>query len=348
MKKPKHILVIRLSAMGDVAMAVPALTCMQKEYPEVRLTVLTRKFFAPIFSSLPNVEVFEADLHGAHKGIGGLKRLADTLRARKIDAVADLHNVLRSNILKRFFRFYRIPVKQIDKARAEKKALTRERNKRFQKLKSTQQRYADVFEALGYPIDLSEFQGLDKIKVSSNLFRVVGKQPYKWVGVAPFAQHASKIYPPKLMEKVLEQLNSLDNVRVFLFGGPDEKSVLQSWEDRFSHVTSMVGKLNLEQELALISNLDAMLSMDSGNGHLAANFKVPVITLWGLTHPYTGFAPYKQPQALQLLPDLEKYPLIPTSVYGNKVPSGYEDAMKTIAPITVVKKIKEVLSSEKK
>lgn len=347
MKKPKHILVIRLSAMGDVAMAVPALTCMHMAYPEVRLIVLTRKFFSPIFSSLPNVEVFEADVHGSHKGIGGLKRLADSLRAKNIDAVADLHNVLRSNILKRFFRFYGIQVKQIDKGRVEKKALTRERNKRFQQLKSTHQRYADVFEALGYPIDLSQFKGLDKIKVSSKLFQVVGRQPYKWVGVAPFAQHASKIYPLKLMEKVLEQLNDLDNVRIFLFGGPDENSVLQSWEGRFSHVTSIVGKLSLEQELSLISNLDAMLSMDSGNGHLAANYKVPVITLWGLTHPYTGFAPFKQSQALQLLPDLEKYPLIPTSVYGNKVPSGYEDAMKTIAPKNVVHRIKEVLSSEK-
>lgn len=328
-------------------MAVPALACMQKDYPEVRLTVLTRKFFAPIFSSLRNVEVFEADVHGAHKGIGGLKRLADVLRARNIDAVADLHNVLRSNILKRFFRFSGIVVKQIDKGRAEKKALTRAGNKRFQQLKSTHQRYADVFEALGYPLDLSEFQGLDKIKISSSLFQVVGKQPYKWVGVAPFAQHASKIYPPKLMAKVLEQLEGLDNLRVFLFGGPDEQSVLQAWDDLFPHVTSMVGKLSLDQELALISNLDLMLSMDSGNGHLAANYKVPVITLWGLTHPYTGFAPYKQPQELQLLPDLEQYPLIPTSVYGNKVPSGYEDAMKTITPGTVVKRIKKVLTLER-
>lgn len=328
-------------------MAVPALACMQKAYPEVRLTILTRNFFAPIFSSLPNVEVFEADVHGAHKGIGGLKRLADVLRARNIDAVADLHNVLRSNILKRFFRFNRIRVKQIDKGRVEKKALTRVRNKRFQQLKSTHQRYADVFEALGYPLDLSEFQGLDKIKISSSLFQVVGKQPYKWVGVAPFAQHASKIYPPKLMERVLEQLEGLDNIRVFLFGGPDEQSVLQAWDDRFAHVTSMVGKLSLDQELTLISNLDLMISMDSGNGHLAANYKVPVITLWGLTHPYTGFAPYKQPEELQLLPDLEQYPLIPTSVYGNKVPSGYEDAMKTITPRTVVNKIKEALNSER-
>lgn len=339
-------MVIRLSAMGDVAMAVPVMACMQKDYPEVRLTVLTKKFFAPIFSSLPNVEVFEADVHGAHKGIGGLKRLADVLRARNIDAVADLHNVLRSNILKRFFKFNGIGVKQIDKGRAEKKALTRARNKRFQQLKSTHQRYADVFESLGYPLDLSEFQGLEKIKISSSLSQVVGNQPYKWVGVAPFAQHASKIYPPKLMVQVLEQLKDVDNVRVFLFGGPDEQAVLQDWDEHFPHVTNMVGKLSLDQELALISNLDAMLSMDSGNGHLAANYKIPVITLWGLTHPYTGFAPYKQPQALQLLTDLEKYPLIPTSVYGNKVPSGYEDAMKTIAPRTVVKIIKEVLASE--
>ena len=345
MQKPRHILVIRLSAMGDVAMVVPVLSCLQENYPELRITVLTRRFFTPIFSSLSNVEVFEADVKGVHKGLGGLKRLADSLRAKNIDAVADLHDVLRSNILKRFFKFNGIPVKQIKKGRTEKKALTRTVNKRFQQLKSTHQRYAEVFETLGYPVDLSEFQGLNKLKLPPSVSEIVGNQPYKWLGIAPFAQHASKIYPPKLMEEVLARLQEIEGLKIFLFGGPDEQSILQRWANQFSSVSCVVGKLSFEEELSLISNLDTMVSMDSGNGHIAANYGVPVITLWGLTHPFTGFAPFRQAKSLQLLPDLKQYPQIPTSVYGNKVPSGYEDAMKTITPSAVVKKIKEVLSS---
>lgn len=149
------------------------------------------------------------------------------------------------------------------------------------------------------------------------------------------------------MEQVLSRLNELKGLRIFLFGGPDEASVLEEWESRFSQVKNMAGKIAFSQELALISNLDVMLSMDSGNGHLAANYGVPVITLWGLTHPYAGFAPFRQPPELQLLTDRKQYPLIPTSIYGNVVPSGYENAMKTISPITVVKKVKEALSLPK-
>lgn len=344
MQKPKHILVIRLSAMGDVAMTVPVLSCMQKAYPEVRITLLTRKFFVPIFAQLPNVEVYDADVKGKHKGLGGLKRLSGELRIKKIDAVADLHNVLRSNILKRFFRFYGIPVKQIKKGRAEKNALTRSQNKQFQQLKSTHRRYAEVFEALGFQLDLAEFEYLEKIKLSPELTKELGNQPIKWVGVAPFAQHPSKIYPLKLMEQVLAKLDELAGLHIFLFGGPDEASVLEEWESQFSQVKSMAGKTPFSQELALISNLDVMLSMDSGNGHLAANYGVPVITMWGLTHPYAGFAPFRQPPELQLLTDRHQYPLIPTSIYGNVMPSGYENAMKTISPASVVKKVKEALS----
>jgi ADP-heptose:LPS heptosyltransferase len=50
----------------------------------------------------------------------------------------------------------------------------------------------------------------------------------------------------------------------------------------------MAGKMKLQQELALISNLDVMVSMDSGNAHIAAMLGVKYHTL-GATHPYAGF-----------------------------------------------------------
>ncbi|MEO0528703.1 MAG: glycosyltransferase family 9 protein, partial [Bacteroidota bacterium] len=103
------------------------------------------------------------------------------------------------------------------------------------------------------------------------------------------------------------------------------------------------GKLTFQEELALISNLDLMLSMDSGNAHLAAMYGIPVVTLWGVTHPYAGFYPIKQARDNALLANRDKYPLIPTSVYGNKMPSGYEKAMETISPEAVFQKIEMIL-----
>jgi ADP-heptose:LPS heptosyltransferase len=129
-------------------------------------------------------------------------------------------------------------------------------------------------------------------------------------------------------------------LKVFLFGGGKaEKKKLKRIAALFPNVTSLAGKLTFEEEISLISNLDVMLSMDSGNAHLAAMYGVPVVSLWGVTHPYAGFKPFGQPMENSLLPDLQKYPAIPTSVYGNKVPAGYEDVMRTIPPEKVVKKV---------
>ncbi len=345
MKTPKHILIIRLSAMGDIAMTIPVLKNLSAEYPGMKFTVLTRKFFAPIFEDLPNVSIFEADVEGKHKGIPGLKKLAKELKNEGIDAVADLHNVLRSKILKTYFQFYGIPVKQINKGRSGKKSLTRPNNKIFKQLKTTHQRYAEVFDALGLPVDISSFEFLKKKTLSPKVRKIAGNEPKKWLGIAPFAQHTSKVYPLDLMKEVLRQLEKNEQLQIFLFGGgATEKDILSEWGEEFSNVINMAGKISFKDELALISNLDAMLSMDSGNGHLAANYGIPVISMWGLTHPFTGFAPYGQPKTNNLIPDLKKYPQIPTSVYGKTVPEGYEDAMRTITPEMVVKKIEEKVS----
>ena len=102
-KDLKHILVIRGSAMGDVAMTVPVLRAFTEQYPKIKVTVLTRKFFKPFFRSLDNVTVFAIDVKEKHKGLLGLYKLSREIKLLNIDAVADLHNVLRTKILKTFF-----------------------------------------------------------------------------------------------------------------------------------------------------------------------------------------------------------------------------------------------------
>ncbi|MCM4159194.1 glycosyltransferase family 9 protein [Antarcticibacterium flavum] len=342
--KKEHILVIRLSAMGDVAMLVPVLRVVTATYPHLKITVLTRKFFAPLFKGIPNVEVYDADVTGVHAGVIGLGKLAQELRDLEITAVADMHDVLRSNILKTVFCFYGLTVKQINKGRTEKKELTAFNNKVFKQLRSTHQRYADVFSHLRYPINLEDHSYPEKQKLSPNTREITGKDLKKWVGIAPYAQHDSKVYPEDLLMQVLEDLEKDPNMKIFLFGGGKaEKQKLDQIAGNYKNTISLAGRLTFEEELALISNLDIMLSMDSGNAHLAAMYGIPVVSLWGVTHPFAGFKPFGQPMENSLFPDLHKYPAIPTSIYGNKVPVGYEEVMRTIAPQKVVEKIKNPL-----
>ena len=118
-KLPRHILVIRNSAMGDVAMVPHALRALREAYPDVRVTVLTRPLFKPFFAGL-DVDFLEADYAGRHKGLRGLLRLAGEARRRGIDAVADVHGVLRSRIVGLLLRLHGMPAARIDKGRIEK------------------------------------------------------------------------------------------------------------------------------------------------------------------------------------------------------------------------------------
>ncbi len=335
-----NVLVIRLSAMGDVAMTVPVLQTFRATYPDVKLTVLTREFFAPMFSDIENLMVYPADVTKKHKGLIGLHKLAKELRKLQITAVADLHNVLRSNILKSIFLVYGIKVVQIDKGRSEKKGLTRSKNKDFKQLKTTHQRYADVFEALGYPINLNKHTFPERQKLTKEITELTPNSTKKWLGIAPFAQYDSKTYPLELMIKVIEELDQSDQFEIFLFGGGKrEAGILNNISSKYKSTVNVLGKLSFADELKLIGNLDAMLSMDSGNAHLAAMFGVPTITLWGVTHPFAGFMPFGQSIENAILPNLAQYEQVPTSIYGNKVPQGYEKVMYTIKPETVVKAI---------
>jgi ADP-heptose:LPS heptosyltransferase len=345
MKRPSHILVIRLSAMGDVAMTVPVLNQLLDTYPKLKITVLTKPFFAHLFEHIERIKVIKAEVKTKHRGISGLWLLAKQLHKLKIDSIADLHNVLRSRILCGFLKLHGYEYFRIDKGRAEKKALTRSNNKNFKPLKSTHQRYADVFKKLKLPLEKNVQIDKNQLSISSEVESSLKlDKSKKWIGIAPFAAHAPKQYPLKLMKKVISKLNEEKDVHILLFGGgKKEIEKLKTLSKSFSNCENVAGRFSFSEELQLISNLDVMVSMDSGNGHLAAMFGVEVITIWGATHPYAGFAPYGQTTEQQLLPNLEKYPLLPTSIYGNKKVKGYKKVMHDITPENVYQKIKPYL-----
>jgi ADP-heptose:LPS heptosyltransferase len=337
---------MRLSAMGDVAMTVPVVRALANQYPELKITVISRPFFQPFFNGIPNLHFFPFDEKERHKGIVGLWRLFQDLKPLHIDAFADLHNVLRSKVLRTLFSLSGKKTAFVDKGRAEKKALTRAENKIFQPLTTMFERHQLVLESLGFPIDLSRPQFPAKAKISEPELTTIVAQSKKLIGIAPFAQYDSKVYPLDLMQEVIDTLAQNQEHTILLFGGgQNEKEQLQSLVGNKTNVLNMAGKIPFQEELNLISNLDVMLSMDSGNGHIAAMLGVPVVTLWGATHPYAGFLPFNQTLDNALVSDRNQYPNLPTSVYGNKKVAGYENAMRTILPEQVVALIESIIKS---
>lgn len=341
--RPKHILISRLSALGDVAMVVPIVLGLRQQYPTLKITMLSRPFFEPMFQDIPDLQFYPIDLDKKHKGVPGLYKLFKELSLLDIDAFADLHNVLRSQILGFFFKMHGTPVVILDKGRSDRKKLTIQKPKTIAPIKSVFERATDVFGQLNLPITLSSINLLKKLDLSPEIIKVTGEKNCNWVGIAPFAAFDTKMYPLDLMETVIEILTE-GNLMIFLFGGgKKEAEILENIALKNENCISLAGKINFKDELKVISNLNLMLGMDSGNGHLAAMYGVPVLTLWGNTHPFAGFKPFRQPEENSLTPDLIKYPLLPTSVYGKKIVDGYEDCMTDIAPEEVVQKVNQLL-----
>jgi ADP-heptose:LPS heptosyltransferase len=211
-KPIKHIAVIRLSAMGDVAMTVPVIRAFVAQHPDVKITVISRPFFKPFFDTIPEVSFYAVDLENRHKGFLGIFRLFKELEEMGVDALADLHNVLRSKILAFFFQLHNLKVVTVDKGRSEKKKLTRAKNKVFRQLPSMVIQHIQVFRKLGFPVEIQN-------PIFPKLMAYTGQKKEKWIGIAPFAQYESKVYPLDLMQKVIDALSENLNYKIFLFGG---------------------------------------------------------------------------------------------------------------------------------
>jgi ADP-heptose:LPS heptosyltransferase len=338
MKPGKHILVLRFSSMGDVAMTVPVIKAMLQQNADVHITVVSRPAFSGFFDGIERLNFFSVELKNDYKGIGGIIKLYRAIRdSRVYNAVADLHDTLRSKVLRTMFQLSGRPVAFIDKGRDEKKLLTRFPKKVLKPLKRTTERYADVFRKLGFPVVLED-QLVHQSEPLTDEFKVItGDKTQPWIGVTPFAQYNGKIFPLEKMEMVLAALEQ-QNVKVFLFGGtPMDKEICEGWEHKFNNVISTVRKLTMQQELALISNLNVMLSMDSAGMHLASLRGTPAVSIWGATHHYAGFLGYGQSEENIVADSIE---CRPCSIYGNK-PCFRKDyaCMHNINPQTVVDKL---------
>lgn len=298
----KNILAYRFSAFGDVAMTAVVFREILEQNPDVRIIIVSRKGFADLFRGIDRL-VFHGINLDEYDGISGLMRLANELyKQYPISAIANLHDVIRTKILDRIFRFKGIEVFKIDKGKKEKEALTNIWNLNKYQLKPTVERYADVFRAMGIPVELSH-----QLRVS-----VKNKAG---IGVAPFAQHRGKVMPLDKTFTLVKQLAQYHKV-FFFGGGKKECEILEAWERQIPNTESLAGKLSLSEELDRIAHLKVMISMDSANMHLASLVGTRCISVWGATHHFAGFLGYGQNE--RDIVHIKDFTCRPCSVFGDK------------------------------
>ncbi|WP_133441061.1 MULTISPECIES: glycosyltransferase family 9 protein [Chryseobacterium] len=297
-----RILAYRFSAFGDVAMTVPVFTEFLQQNPDVQVVMVSRDNFKDLFEGIPNL-IFRGIDVDDYKGFWGLRKLGRTLlKEYRPDYIADLHDVIRTKTLDLFFIKNGFKVFKINKGKEEKEALTDVWNLDKKKLKPTSERYADVFRAMNFNLELSHQYPQKNITK-------------KGIGIAPFAQHKGKMLP---LEKTFEVVKILaQNHKVYFFGGgKNEITVLGDWQRQIPNTENLAGKLNLKEELQKIAELEVMISMDSANMHLASLVGTRCISVWGSTHPYAGFLGYGQSE--NDIVQVKDLTCRPCSVFGDK------------------------------
>lgn len=342
-RKPETVLVSRLSALGDVAMTLPTLYSACRANPSTRFVMLTKPLPARMFMNAPdNLTVLGVDFDG-YKGPAGIWRLCGELcRDYAVGGYVDLHNVLRTRLLRLFMRLRGVRVTCVDKGRREKKALCRRSDKRMMALMPMTARYRDTFRRAGIGLDdgFTDIFGGEMPELSPSL--PVKEAGERWLAVAPFAAHEGKVYPLPLMESVVDEFASRPGYRIFIFGaGEKEREMIDGLVKGRGNVVSMAElHLGLEAELSLMAHCDVMLSMDSANMHLASLVGCPVVSIWGATHPYTGFygRGQKPENAVQTA-----LPCRPCSIYGNRpCLRGDYMCLEALPPETVIARIDKV------
>ena len=316
-----HLLVTRFSSLGDVALCLPAMRAVLDARPDVRITFITRPKFASLFQLQERLSVFEADVDLNYRGPLGIVQLARDVEKQmgKVNGFVDLHDNLRTSILKVYFRGKGKRVSTYRKGRKEKKALLGALlNNEI--LPHTTVRYLEAFiPFIGQELPPLPSPPLFQITEEDQLLALRFFQSLEpnegVVGIAPFAQHALKCLPEIEIRRYARQLVAQGYHVCWLGGGIQEKRVLEKWSE--SGMSNLAGRFPLSLELALLKHFKWLVVMDSGNMHLGALSGTPLISVWGPTHPALGFGPYWQPESVVQVP-IEELSCRPCSVFGNK------------------------------
>lgn len=328
----RKLLLIRFSALGDVAMTIPMIRAFNRAFPDVELSMLSKAFPLTIFSFESGLNTIAFDPQ-KYRGLFGLWQLSKLIVAEGITDVADLHFSLRSRILCFFLRWRGLNISQRTKQRRLRRQWTRKGPKPKELLDTQVQAYLKTIARLGFLLE-------EKVLLDEIVRNRVSAE-FQKVGIAPFAAHKHKTYPIGLTAELLKQLST--KYRTVLFGAKGiESQQFDQWvSDGIAHENAATR--SFEMQIQEIQSLGVMISMDSANGHIAANYGVPVITIWGATAPSCGFSVLAQPDENQFLPDPEKYPFLPSSIFGKRTFKGYESAMASIDPQVILERVNQLM-----
>jgi lipopolysaccharide heptosyltransferase II len=346
----RHVLCVRLDALGDVLMTGPALRAIKEARPGARITLLTSPSGAAAARLLPEVDevlVHEAPWMKATppRANGRLDReLVRTLRGLGADA-AVIFTVYSQNPLPaamlchladiplRLAHCRENPYQLLTNWVPEPEPQTLTRHEVSRQL--------DLVAAVGYHTADARMS----IRVTAAARRRVlallegaGLHPGRpWLVVHPGATAASRRYPPELFAAAARQLVLDVRMQVVFTGSEAEATLVEDIRGAMAAPSlSLAGRLDLEELAALIAEAPLLIANNTGPLHLASSVGTAVVALYALTNPQ--HTPWRVPHRL-LHHDVScKY------CYKSSCPEGHHDCLRKVPPESVVEAVWSLLA----
>ncbi|MGV3505200.1 MAG: glycosyltransferase family 9 protein [Adhaeribacter sp.] len=317
----KKILILRFSSIGDIVLTTPVIRALKKQVPQARVHYATKRQFQAVVAANPYLDKI-------HYLDGNLNELVKELRQEQFDFVVDLHNNLRSRLIR--FKLG-VPGESFDKLNFRKWLLV---NLKWGQMPQVHivDRYLAAAGRLGVRND---GQGLDYFIPAGEEVALSDLPPEVQQGYAAFAigaQHATKKLPVDKMISLCEKISQ----PIVLLGGKEDRQTGELIAAHFARqheaaptrIYNACGLYTLNQSASLVRQAEMVFSHDTGLMHVAAAFRKKIVSIWGNTIPGFGMYPYKTEFSVLERPGL---PCRPCSKIGyRECPQGHFKCMREI------------------
>ncbi|MFC1502227.1 lipopolysaccharide heptosyltransferase II [bacterium] len=341
---PKRILIIRLSAMGDVLLTTPLLRILKKHYQKMDIHFCVKKQFAPLIETNPSVQSVISFSPGG--GLKELRRILNLIRQSRYDAIIDLQVNFRSWLLRRFSGVRRKI--RYHPQRWRRFLLVHFRMNRYKNNVPIPLRYIRALKSWGVEDD---GEGLDLVVASParksilSILKEAGvKKKNRLIVLAPGAGRGTKRWPADKFTEVGNYFHQ-KGMRVCIVGGNGDETVCDRiHRDMLFPVMNFVSKFSLHETAALIAESDILISNDTGVMHIGCALRKPVVALFGPTTHHLGFSPFRT-QAKVIERDLD---CRPCSYHGTETcPKGHFRCMVDISSSQVIQAAEKLLKDSK-
>lgn len=271
MKKTKF-LILRFSSIGDIVLTTPVTRCIKKQYPNAEVHYATKQSFKVLVENNPYIDQY-------HLLGKSLNEFIATLKAENFDYIIDLHNNLRTSIIK--FRLSSAKSFSFEKLNFKKWLLV---NLKINQMPDVHivDRYLKATESLGV---INDNQGLDYFIPAKDIVQI--NEPY--IAFAIGGQHATKKLPTTRIIEICQKLSG----KIMLLGGKEDATAAEEIEKAVGvNIINACGKYNLNQSASLVQQSAYLITHDTGLMHIASALKKKVISIWGNTVPEFGMYPY--------------------------------------------------------